>query len=80
MKERCHHGSRAAFCRPETVDEKLIKGKSFEISPKRDFPANVDMFDRDDVLLRGAALLTSIYTYFARFFYSPALVDVLHGR
>ena len=68
------------FADRETVDEKLIKGKSFEISPKRDFPANVDVFDRDDVLLRGAALLTSIYTYFARFFYSPALVDVLHGR
>jgi hypothetical protein len=34
------------FADRETVDEKLIKGKSFEISPKRDYSANVDMFDR----------------------------------
>ncbi len=27
----------------------------------------------DDIMLHGAALLTSIYTNFARFFYSPAL-------
>ena len=39
-------GVEQRFADRETVDEKLIKGKSFEISPKRDFPANVGMFNQ----------------------------------